>query len=225
MMYSGVDPRFRELINVLFHLTQPLGRADADRGRAVHGRARHVGRERGSSSHEDRPRVLRERSAVGHHGLRHRLRRVPAARRAPRRPLRAAPPLHDRPARLRRRVRPLGARLVVRLADRVPRRAGSRRRALRAGRVVAADDDVHRGSRPQPRDRRLGGRLGQRRRGRRPPRRRAHVLPELAVDLLRQRAGRARRRRADAAVHRRGEADRRCPPLRRRGCSVGDVRR
>ena len=48
------------------------------------------------------------------------------------------------------------ARVVVGVADRLPCPAGCRRRAVRSGRALAADDDVRRGARPQSRDRRLG---------------------------------------------------------------------
>ena len=119
-------------------------------------------------------------------------------------------------AAVRRELAPLRPRLVGRLADRVPRAAGARRRAARSGRALAADDDVRRGPRAQPRARDLRRRLGQRRRGRRPARRAAHLVPELVVDLLHQRPGRRRRDRAHAAAAP-GEPRRpAAPPLRPR---------
>jgi MFS family permease len=55
---------------------------------------------------------------------------------------------------------PLRPRLVVELSRRLPRRAGSGWSAARARCACAADDDVRRGPRAQPRARDLRRRLG-----------------------------------------------------------------
>ena len=57
---------------------------------------------------------------------------------------------------LHRRLGAQRTRLVGWLARRLPRPAGARRRALRAGGPVAPDDDLPRGPRAQPRARHLG---------------------------------------------------------------------
>ena len=119
-----------------------------------------------------------------------------AARRPARRPARPPAALRRRPRALRGQLAALRPRLVGGLADRVPRAPGPRRRAARAGRALAPDDDVRRGPRAQPRARHLRRRVRQRRRRGRAARRRAHLVPELVVDLLRQRPGRHRRDRA-----------------------------
>ena len=154
--------------------------------------------------------------AVGDLGLRDHLRRRAAARRPARRPARAPAAVHRRPRALRDQLAAVRARVVGRLADRLPRAPGPRRRAARPGGALAADDDLRRGPRAQPRARHLRRGLRQRRRGRRPARRRADLVPELVVDLLRQRPGRRRRDRADAAAAAREPRRPRAPPLRRR---------
>ena len=112
------------------------------------------------------------------------------------RPPGAPAPVPHRPRRL------LGGSLLCGLAwseslpDRVPRPAGSRRRAPRSRGALAPDDDVRGRPRAQQGARRLRGGLRQRRRGRRPRRWAPDVVPELAVDLLHQRARRAGRDRA-----------------------------
>ena len=123
--------------------------------------------------------------------LRDHLRRLPAARRAPRR--RARPParLPDRHRRVHDRLRTQRPGVVGGLAGRLPRPAGRRWRALRAGRSLAADDRIPGRPRAQPRPRHLGRRLRQRRGGRCAARRRPDLVPELAVGLLHQRARRA----------------------------------
>ena len=123
--------------------------------------------------------------------LRDPLRRRAAARRPARRPARTAAALR-RPVS---RSSPLSS-LLCGLAwseaslIALPRSAGARRRAARPGRALAADDDLRRGTRAQPRARHLRRRVRQRRRGRRPARRRAHLVPELVVGLLHQRSRR-----------------------------------
>src|SRR5205823_13500798 len=65
--------------------------------------------------------------------------------------------------------------LPIWFADCVPRRAGARRGAARAGRALAADDDLRRGPGTQSRARHLRRRLRERRCGRRPPRSEEHT--------------------------------------------------
>ena len=98
----------------------------------------------------------------------------------------------------------------------LPRPPGARRRAARAGRALAPDDDVHRGTRAEPRARHLRRGVRERRGRGRPARRRAHLVSELVVDLLHQRPGRGRRDRADAVAAAREPGGARAPALRRR---------
>ena len=182
----------------------------------VHGRARHCDRERCAALDQDRPALSRGRPAVGDQRLRDRLRRLPAARRPPRRRPRPQAPVRGRAVALLDQLAPLRLRLVGGLAHRLPRPAGPRRRTARPGRALDPDDDVPRRPRPQSRARHLGRRVRQRRRGRRAARRRAHVLALLGVGLLHQRPGRrdGPRRHAVAAAR---EPLRAPPPsLRRR---------
>ena len=124
---------------------------------------------------------------MGHLGLRARLRRLPAARRPPRRPARAAARLHGRARHLHDRVAPLRALVERGIADRRPRAAGPRRGHDLARSALDPDDDVPRGPRAQHRPRRLGRGRRRRCRCRRPARRRPRRPPLVAVDLLRQR--------------------------------------
>ena len=116
---------------------------------AVHGHPRHRDRERRAALDPGRPRVLAGEPAVGDQRLCARLRRVPPARRPPRRPPRPAAGLHGRPHRLHDRLAPVRARVERGIADRLPRAPGPRcghdlaRRALdphrrRSARVASA---------------------------------------------------------------------------------------
>ena len=142
------------------------------------------------------------------HGVLARLRRVPAARRTGCRRVRPPPRVHARHGAVHVRlahVRPRGQR---RVADRVPRRAGPRRR----DRLARDPLDHQRGLPPRRRGaeqgvRDLGRDRGERRGGRRAPRRRPHGVPRLGVDLLRQRARGHRGHRA----HDRGSSRRAAP--------------
>ncbi len=211
------------MIDELYRISSALRRPCPDRDRPVHGRPGRLHCERRAGRAQELARILGERPAVGDHLVRDRLRRLPAARWTDRRPLR--PPAHVRGRRrcLRHRLGPVRPRLVIGLADRVPRPRGLRRRAVRAGRPVAPDDRVPRGERAQPRDRRLGRSVRIGRRRRRPARRAARLLHQLAVDLPDQRAGRPRRDRTRSALSRRGEAARCRPPLRRCRCGDGHL--
>ena len=112
------------------------------------------------------------------------------------------------------------ARLVGGLADHVSRASGPGGRPDGTRRARAADDDVRRGPRAQPRARDLRRGVRQRRGGGGAARRRAHLVPALVVDLLHQRAGRGRRDRAHAGAAAREPREPPAPPLRSRRCGV-----
>ena len=181
-----------------------MGGPRPDRRRAVHGRPRHVDRERCAGVDQVQPPLFAGEPPVGDHGVRDHLRRLPAARRAARR--RARPPARvpDRHRRVHDRLRAQRPGVVGGLAGRVPGAAGRRRRALRAGRSLAAHDRVPGRPRAQPRPGDLGRRVRERRGCRCAARRRPDVVPELAVDLLHQRSCRACADRPRSALHRRG---------------------
>ena len=129
-------------------------------------------------------------AGLGRQRLHAHLRRLPAARRAARRPLRAAAPVHDR----HRPVQPRLARLRpgerAAAAGHRPGGPGHRRRDRRGGRAGVADEPLHRAGRARQGDGRLRLRLRQRRQHRRAPRRRPHRRLRLALDLPRQPADR-----------------------------------
>ena len=147
--------------------------------------------------------LLAGEPAVGDQRLRARLRRLPAPRRACRRPPRPPAHVHRRPRRVHVGVAPRGARVERAVADRRPRDAGPRRGDHLPGGAVDPDDDLRRGQGAQHRARRLGRGRRLRRRGRRPARRRLHRPPELGVDLLHQHPGRDHRARARTRAARR----------------------
>ena len=171
--------------------------------RLLHGGARRRDRERRPAVDRHGPPLLAGQPAVGHHGVLADLRRLPAARRARRRPARAADRLHDRRRDLHHRLAPVRARAVGGMADRRARGAGLRRGAAHAGCALDHHDDVHGARRAEQGARRLGRGRRQRRRGRRADGRDPHEAPRLGVDLLRQRAGRHRRLPARALARRR----------------------
>ena len=148
----------------------------------------------------------RAEPAVGRQRLHARLRRLPPARRARRRPLRPAAAVHGRCRALHARLARERDRHLVRDADRRSRGAGPRRRARLAGRALDRHDDVRRGPRADEGARRLERDRRRWRRGRADPRRRAHRRPLLALGLLRQPADRDRgvpaRRRATSRTRR-----------------------
>ena len=113
----------------------------------VHGRPRHRHRERGVAVDPHRSQLHQREPAVGPHCLRDPVRRLSAARRPSRRPVRPPPDLHDRPGRLHRSLAHVRPGLVGGIADRVSRRPGLRRRLALAGRAVHPRHHVHRGSR------------------------------------------------------------------------------
>ena len=197
-------------------LQKPVGCARADRQRTVHGRARHVDRERRARVDQVQPRLFAGQPPVGDHRLRDHLRRLPAARRAPGRHSRSPARLHDGDRGLHARLGAERSRVVRDLSRRLPRPPGRGRRALRARRPFAADDGLPRRTRAQRRPRRLGRSIRQRCRRRRAARRRLDLLPELAVDLLHQRARRScSRSRWSRASSPRARGDARLASLRR----------
>ncbi|CAM5352624.1 Putative multidrug resistance protein MdtD [Streptomyces narbonensis] len=109
------------------HAPPVAGRPDRLR-RPVPGRPRRLRRERRTAVHADRPRSLRVRAAVGDQRVLDRLRRLHAARRPGRRPLRAEGDIPARARALHRRVRRRRHRAGGPVPDRRPRRAGPRRR-------------------------------------------------------------------------------------------------
>ena len=173
----------------------PLGGTGRDRDGAVHGRARHLDRERGAAVDQDRPELLAGEPAVGDHRLLDLLRRVPPPRRAARGSVRTPAPVHGGAGSVHRQLAARRARLVGGIPDRVPRFAGSRRRHDVARRAVDPDHDLRGGSRAQSGARDLGRRGRQRWRRGRAARRHPDQRVQLAVDLLRQRARRSRRHR------------------------------
>ena len=166
----------------------------------------------------------RRRPAVGDHRLRDRVRRRPPARRPDGRPARPPAHLHGRNGRVHGLLPAQRPRLVVGLADRLPRPAGARRRAARAGGTLDPDHDVQGGARPQRRTRNLGRSLRKRGRGRRPARWRADQRAQLVVDLLHQRPRRRARARAQPGASE-GEPCRPRPPPLRHGRRRVDHRR
>ena len=179
------------------HEHTPLERTGTDRHRPVHGHPRRRDRQRRAPLDQARSRVLATRTCSGSS----RPTRSSSAERCS--SAAASPTCSDGGGCSSPGCSCFAAssllcrlRLVGRLAHRLPRGAGPRRRAPRAGRALAPDDDVRRGPRAQPRARDLRRRVGQRRGCRRPARRPAHELPQLVVDLLRQRARSASPRRS-----------------------------
>ena len=183
-------------------------------------RARHDHRERRAALDPAGPRFLRVLAGLGGQRLPAHLRRLPAARRPARRPVRPPAAVPDR----HRRCSPLasvacGLAASAERAGRCARRAGPRRRGGLGRRAVPGDEPVHRARRARQGDGRHRLRRRRRRQHRRPARRGAHQLAGLALDLPGQRADRRRRdpalaaRPAGGARPRRGLAARR----RRRG--------
>lgn len=164
------------------------------RPRPADGRARRDHREHRAAQGPGGPRHIRRQQAVGHHGLRPRLRRAAALRRAHLRPVRPQAHLRHRSDRLRAGLRTRWCGGEPGPALRLPRAPGRLRCPPRARRPLAARRDVHR---------RQGARQGVRhlrchrrwwRRGRPAARRFPHRLAQLALDLLRQHPVRDRRR-------------------------------
>ncbi len=127
------------------------------------------------------------------------VRRLPAARRAPRRPVRPTPPVpggrlavHDRLDR----VRPVDGQGAP---DRRARRPGSRRRGRLGRRALADHGALRRAGRARQGDGRVRLRDGRRRQPRGAARRHPHRRAQLALDLPGQRADRRRRLRARGA--------------------------
>ena len=116
-------------------------------------RPRRHDRERRAAVDPRRPRLLRDVARVGRERVPAHVRRVPAARRAARRPLRAPAAVPDRDQRSSRwRRSPAGSRPRRAFLDRRARRAGRRRRD-RLGGLALADDQRCSPSRPSARRR------------------------------------------------------------------------
>lgn len=160
---------------------------------AVPRRPRRLRRERGPAVDAGRPRALGGRTAVGDQRLRDRLRRVHAARRAGRRPLRAQGDVPARARALHRRLRRGRPRSGGLAARRGPRGPGPRRGRPLPGHADPGHRSCHGRSGQDPGHRHLdGGGRGRRRRGR--LRRRAPRRPALlALGPPRQRAHRGPR--------------------------------
>ena len=137
----------------------------------------------------DGARLLPGQPLLGRQRLRAHLRRLPAARRAARRPARPPPRLHGRPDPLRARLaRRRASPTTEGAADRRPRRPGPRRRDPLARRALDRHHHLPRRRRAQQGARRLGRGRRLRRRRRRPARRHPHRRPRLGVGPLGQRA-------------------------------------
>ena len=201
-MSAGTDPRggstmtttasatSRSATDVAGRRARPLARADGPLPRRPDDRAGRDDRERRPAVDPRRPRLLGDLARVGGQRLPADLRRLPAAGRPARRPLRPEADVPDRHRPLHRRVgrvRPVGHPGAAR---RLAGGAGARRRAGVRGGALAAHDAVHGARRPGQGDGHLRLRALGRRRGRRAARRRADRPPELALDLPRQRPGR-----------------------------------
>ena len=113
------------------------------------------------------PRVLGDVVGMGRECVSAHLRRVPAARRTARRPLRAPAPLHRRDRALHGRFARVRARRLAGCVDRRTGRAGSRRRGRLGCRSLADRDALHRARRAREGDGRLRVRRGRRRLDRR----------------------------------------------------------
>ncbi len=160
---------------------------------ALHGQPRQPRRDDGAAGHPARPRRIARRSRVDGERLHPDLCRTPPAGRRPRRPLRPAARVHDRPGHLHARIRGCGPGAHQHDAHPRKGRAGSRWGV----RDAAQPDDPLRGHlhrTPATRLRPLGRDLRPRHRDR-PRRRRGHHPGHLvALDLLDQRADRNRGR-------------------------------
>ena len=131
--------------------------------------------------------TTREPGLVGAQRVQPRARRLLPLHGQGRRPLRAEARLHLRPRDLHALLAALRLRPQHRVADRLPRRPGPRRRG--AAHHLAGDRARRLPQAAAGGGRRHLGRAGHRRRRSRPgPRRRARDLRPLVVDLLRQRA-------------------------------------
>ena len=185
---------------------------------AVRRRARRGDRQRRAPVHRHRARLLPTGPPVGGQRLRAHLRRLPAARRARRRPARPAAHVHARADRVRVRLAGGRSRADRHPAHRGPRSAGTRRGDPRPGRALDRGRDLRRGRRAQQGDGRLGCRGRQRRRRRSAPRRSAHRVARLGVGLLGERADRAGRGVPRAAPDRGEPRHESRAPLRRHRC-------
>ena len=168
------------------------------------------------------PRVLGDVVGMGRECVSAHLRRVPAARRTARRPLRAPAPLHRRDRALHGRFFRVRARRLAGCVDRRTGRAGSRRRGRLGCRSLADRDALHRARRAREGDGRLRVRRGRRRLDRRAARRDHHGRARLELDLPRQRPDRHRGRRVLAHGASRRERRGLAGATRRRRCDHGD---
>ena len=144
----------------------PSGPADGPQGRLRAGRAALAGlrpagrgvlhdhrgphdRQRGPADHRGEAALSRVRPAVGGHRLRPDLRRLPAPRRAGRRPARSPTPAHGGPGRLLRGVPCVWVGHLGHLPDHHARVPGPRGGHRPAGRPLHRDEHVPRGRRAQ----------------------------------------------------------------------------
>ena len=172
-----------------------LERAAAGRlSRPVHGDPRRLDRERRAAVDQGCARLLHHRPAVGPQRLHPDLRRLPAARRARRRPLRPPPDVLPRHPPLLRRLPPVRGRAHRRRPGRRTRPAGNRRGDPLPRHPGDHHHLVRRGRAAQPRARSLGrGRRDRRHLGC-AARRHPHRGVQLARDLRHQRPDRPRDR-------------------------------
>ncbi len=125
-------------------LLQPLADPRDRLPRAVHGRARRHRRQRGAALDPEGPALLVLEPAVGGQRVHADLRRLPAARRARRRPARPQAHVPGRHRGVLGRFAAERAGAVVGDADRRPRASGPRWRAPLPRRPVDHHHDVHR---------------------------------------------------------------------------------
>ena len=152
------------------------------RDRPADGGARRHHRERRPRRHLHlAAREVAERPVLGRHGLHAHLRRLPAARRQGRRPVRPARDLHGRRGAVRRRLAARRAVQQPRAADRGPRDPGHRRGTHVTGCAVAAHRHLQGGRGAQQGARHLGGDHRRRGRARPHPRWRADGVRLLAL--------------------------------------------
>ena len=182
------------------HPTRPLDRPPRPLPGRPDDRRRRLDRERRPAVDRRRSRLLRDLARLGGERVPADLRRLPAARRPARRPVRAAPAVPARDRALHRRLDRLRSLDEPGDAGRRARGAGARRRGRLGGRALADHGPLHRSRRAREGARRVRVLHGRRRQHRRAARRRPHRPPELALDLPRQRPDRDRRRHPDEAA-------------------------
>ena len=189
----------------------PLARTPRPLPRRPDDRARRDDRGRRAAVDPRGSRLLGDVARLGRQRVPAHLRRLPAARRPARRPLRPPAPLPGRDRALHRRLARVRPREDAGVPDRRAGGAGARRRDRLGGRALADDDALHGAGRAGEGDGHLRLRRLRRRQPRRAARRDPDGRPQLALDLPRQRPGRRARARAHPQARAGGAAGRARP--------------